>query len=85
MNKSDSAEHAAPQPDLFEVLRDYYPDTSMPQSSIYEDLASALLDFDAVNYSASTLPPTSIGTFTNLTTPSIYAHPVSKQRCDGRH
>jgi hypothetical protein len=85
MNKSDSAEHAAPQPDLFAVLREYYPDISMPQSSIHEDLTSTLLDFDAVNYSAYTLTPTSIGTFTNLTTLPTYAHPVSKQWCDGRH
>ena len=81
MNKSDSVEHAAPQPDLFGVPRDYYPHTSMPQST-HEDLTSDILDFDAVNYSASTLAPTSIETFTNLTTPPTYAHPVSKQCCD---
>ena len=85
MNESNSAGHAAPQPDLFVVLREYYPDTSMPQSSIHQDLTSALLDFDAVNYSASTLAPTSIETFTNLTTPPSYVHPVSKQWCDGQH
>ena len=81
MEKSGPAEHAARQPDVFVVQRDYYTNTSTPQST-HEDLTSDLDDFEAVSYSDFTLFPTSIGTITNLTTPPTYAHPVSKQWCD---
>jgi hypothetical protein len=89
MNQSDLADAAA-APYVFGALGDYYPQTSMSQS-IQGDFTSSLEHlsasgsnlpvFDAVNDTAFTLAPTSMGTFTNLT----YAYPVSNQSFDCEH
>ena len=85
MNQPDSyhAGVAAP-PYVFGALGEHYPQASMLQNS-HVDLASALEHlsnlpiFDAVNDTVFTLAPTSMGTFTTLTTPPEYAFPVSNQ------
>jgi hypothetical protein len=85
MNQPDLADAAA-APYVFGALGEYYPQTSMSQStqgdvtSTLEHVSASGSDFpifDAVNDTAFTLAPTSMGTFTNLTTPPNYAYPVS--------
>ena len=86
MNQTDSyhAGVAAP-PYVFGALEERYPQTSQNN---HVDLTSALEHlsnlpkFDAVNDTAFTLSPTSMGTFTNLTTPPEYAFPVSNKWLD---
>jgi hypothetical protein len=60
---------AAAAPYVFGALGEYYPHPI----------------FDAVNETAFTLAPTSMGTFTNLTIPPNYAYPVSNQSFDCEH
>ena len=89
MNQPDLADAAA-APYVFKALGDYYPQTSMSHS-IQEDSTSALEHlstsgsnvpiFDAVNDTAFTLAPTSMGAFTNIN----YAYPVSNQSFDCEH
>ena len=86
MNQPDSADAAA-GPYVFGAPGDYYPQVSMSQSiqgSALEHLSASGSDlpvFDAVNDTAFTLAPTSMGTFTNLN----YAYPVSNQSFDCEH
>jgi hypothetical protein len=89
MNQPDLADAAA-TPYVFGALGDYYSQASMSQSiqgnftSAIEHLSASgsnLPIFDAVNDTAFTLAPTSMGTFTNLN----YAYTVSNQSFDCEH
>jgi hypothetical protein len=93
MNQPDSGDAAA-APYVFGALGECCPQTSMSQStegnftSTLEHLSASGSNvpvFDAVNDTAFTLAPTSMGTFTNPTTTPNYAYPVRNQSSDCEH
>ena len=93
MNQPDSADAAA-APHVFGVLGKYNPQNSTSQSTqgvfttSMEHLSASGSNppiFDAVNDTAFTLAPTSMGTFTNLIMPPNYVSPVSNRSFDCEH